>query len=86
LLVLHLVPIYHATFMLNVCPKTWKDSITIVLRKPSKPNYSNPSAVRPIVLLDTMGKILSSCFTEDLMKMAKSHYLLPLNHFSCRPG
>jgi hypothetical protein len=86
LLLPHLGSIFRATFTLSMYPKAWKDSSTIVLRKPNKPDYSNPSAFRPIALLDTMGKILSACVVEDLTQMAKMHHLLPPNHFGCRPG
>ena len=72
--------------MLGVYPEEWKDSVTVVVRKPAKPDYSNPSAYRPIALLNTMGKILSACVAEDLAQMAEMHGLLPANHFGCRLG
>jgi len=40
LLVPHLGPIYRATFSLGAYPKQWKDSITVMLRKPMKPDYT----------------------------------------------
>ena len=76
----HLGPIYCATF---VYPKHWKDSMTIVVRKPGKSNYMKPGAYWPIVLINTMAKILSACVTEDLVDMAEICQLLPANHFGC---
>jgi len=73
-------------FLLGTYPKQWKDSITVVLRKPMKPNYMLPNAHWPIALLNTMAKILSACIMEDLVHMAEVHELLPENHFGCRPG
>jgi len=67
-------------------PDEWKDSITVVVRKPGKPDYTVPGAYRPIALLSTMGKILSSCITGDIACMAEMHNLLPHNHFGCHPG
>jgi hypothetical protein len=58
--------LYRATFHLRYYPKRWQEYITIVLRKPGKPDYLNPKAYRPIALLDTMAKILSLCVAEDL--------------------
>jgi len=86
LLVPHLGPIYRATFSLGTYPKQWKDLVTVVLRKPMKPDYMLLSTHQLIELLNTMAKILSVCVTEDLVHMAKMHRLLPKNHFECRPG
>jgi Reverse transcriptase (RNA-dependent DNA polymerase) len=77
--------LFRATFTLKIYPAQWRDSLIRVLCKPGKPNYI-PGAYRPIALLDTLGKILSSCVTEDIEKMAEKHELLPANHFGCRPG
>ena len=86
LLVPHLGPIYRATFSLGTYPKQWKDLVTVVLRKPMKPDYMLLSTHQLIELLNTMAKILSVCVTEDLVHMAEMHGLLPKNHFGCRPG
>ena len=79
-------PIFRATFYLEMYPQAWKESITLVLRKPGKPSYTKPGTYRPIALLDTISKVLSSCVAEDLTKFSEIHNLLPPNHFGCRPG
>jgi len=66
LLVPHLGPIYHATFELRVYQAQWRDSVTIVLRKPTKLNHTVPGAHWPITLLNTIAKILSTFIAEDL--------------------
>jgi hypothetical protein len=86
ILVPYLGKLYRATFCLKHYPKWWKLYSTIVLRKPGKPDYSLAKAYRPITLLDTMAKILSSCIAEDFEHMAKCYNMLPTNHFGCRPG
>jgi hypothetical protein len=58
----------------------------IVLRKTGRPDYSVPKAYRPIMLLDTMAKLLSSCIADDLMYIAEQHGLLPATCFSRQPG
>jgi hypothetical protein len=78
--------LFRATFELKTYPAEWKDSITKVLRKPGKANYTVPGAYRPIALLDTIGKVLSACVAEDLVKMTEKYHLLPDHHFGCRPG
>lgn len=82
----HLGPIFRATFTLKVYPAEWKTSRTVVLRKPGKPDYTNAKAYRPIALLDTISKVLSTCVAEDLTYIAETHKLLPQNHFGGRPG
>jgi ribonuclease HI len=79
-------PLFRATFELKTYPAEWKDSITRVLRKPGRANYTAPGAYRPIALLDTIGKVLSACVAEDLVKMTEKYHLLPEHHFGCRPG
>jgi hypothetical protein len=49
-------------------------------------SYADPGAYRPIALLDNIGKILSACVAEDLVKYAEIHKLLLANHFGCRLG
>ena len=55
----YLLCIYQATFMLNMYSNAWHEWDTIVLQKPSKPGYNVLKAYRPIVLMNTMGKVLS---------------------------
>jgi len=86
ILVPYMGPIFRATFSLRVYPDEWKRLSTIVLRKPGRPDYSIPKAYRPITLLDTMAKILSSCVADDLTYIAEEHNLLPQTHFGGRPG
>jgi len=86
LLIPHLGPIYCATFSLETYPDQWKDSVTVMLRKPAKPDYTVPSAHRPIALINTLTKVLSACVAEDLVHMVELHKMLPNNHFGCRPG
>ena len=53
-------------------PKHFKDSLSIIIPKPNKPAYSTPKAFRPIVLLNTLGKLLekliSNRFQFDMIK------------------
>ena len=64
----------------------WKQFTTVVLRKPGKPRYNVPKAYRPIALLNTMGKLLTSIIAEQLTYYTEKHDLLPPMHFGGRPG
>lgn len=79
-------PIFNATFALNTYYGPWKDYITVVLRKPGKPDYSLPKAYRPIALLNTTCKLLTSIVAEDMIHIAEKHQLLPSTQFGGRPG
>jgi hypothetical protein len=58
----------------------------MVIHKQGKPDYSAPKAYRPIALVNTTPKILSSCISEVLTFFAEELGLLPSMHFGCRPG
>ena len=82
----YLGPLFRATFSLEVYPDTWKQSTTVVLRKPGRPDYTVAKAYCPIALMDTITKTLSSCITDILTYHAENLCLLPNTHFGGRPG
>lgn len=45
-LIHHLLSLYRASFKLNWYPKEWKESKTVVIRKPGKGNYHLTKAYR----------------------------------------
>jgi hypothetical protein len=56
------------------------------LRKPGKPDYSNPKSYRPIALLSTIGKALESVVASRLSYLVEAYDLLPDNHVGGRRG
>ena len=58
----------------------------VVLRKPTKPNYTKFNAYRPIAFEDMMGKIIESVITELLNYITETYQLIPSQHFGGRPG
>ena len=86
LLIPHLGPIFQVTFTLEHYPEQWKSSSTVVLKKPGHPDYTLTKAYRPIALLDTMAKILSSCIADNITYLAETHGMRPPNHFGGCPG
>ena len=79
-------PIFQAIFTHGVYPERWKLFKTVVLRKPGKDDYGNPNAYRPIALLDTVAKVLSSCVKTKLAYHVEKANLLPKYQFGGRPG
>ena len=67
-------------------PMAWREAISLILRKPKRPDYSAPNAYRPIALLCTMGKLLEAVLAARITYLADQHHLLPSTHIGCRPG
>ncbi|KIK13673.1 hypothetical protein PISMIDRAFT_17820 [Pisolithus microcarpus 441] len=82
----YLLPIFNAVFTFRTYYEPWRESITVVLRKPGKPDYSTPKAYRPIALLNTTAKILSAIVADRISYISEAHNLLPCTHFGGRPG
>jgi hypothetical protein len=54
----------------------------VVLRKPGEPRYDTPKAYRPIVLLNTMWKVITAIVANHITYVTEKHHLLSANHFS----
>ena len=81
----YLLPIYRSIIRRGIYYRGWQESTTCVLRKPGKPSYEVPKAYRPIALLCTMAKVLTSIVSENLISIAEQQQLLPDTHFGGRP-
>jgi hypothetical protein len=53
----------------------------VVIPKPGKPSYNTPKSFRPIVLLNTMGKLLEKMLANRLQFEAAEHSVLHPNQF-----
>jgi hypothetical protein len=82
----HLQTLTQATLNVGYFPKAFKQTITSVLRKPSRPDYTLAKAYRPIALENTLGKVLESIIAELISYLTETHHLLPTQHYGGRPG
>jgi len=57
-------------------PKIWKQAIGVILKKPSKPDYSQPKAYRVISLLSCLGKVPERILAKRLNYLAETTNLL----------
>src|SRR5947207_4436730 len=78
--------ILQASLNLGYFPKAFKETTTIVLRKPGKPDYSKTKAYRPIALENTIGKVFESVIAEAISYLTETNELLPAHHYGGRPG
>lgn len=82
----HLTRIYNWNLRLGYCLAHFRQSTTIVLRKPGKDDYTTPKAYRPIALLNTIGKFMDSIIAKRVSYVTKAHQLLPSTHIGGRKG
>lgn len=80
----HLSAIFNQSLNIGYCPRHFRESTTVVLRKQGKDNYTIPGSYRPIGLLNTMGKIMDSIIAQRLSYIAETHDLFPSTHMGGR--
>jgi len=68
-----IINIADACINLGHWPKYFKVSTTVVIPKPNKTSYDNPKAFRPIVLLNTLGKLIEKVIAERLQHLVASN-------------
>ena len=71
------VRLFQACYKLGVHPDAFKRASTVIIRKIGKADYLNPSAYRPIALLNTLGKALKVIILNRIRFLIKTYNLLP---------
>ena len=72
--------LFNACLQQGYCPAHFKETITVVLRKQGKDDYTQPKSYRPIALLNTLGKALEAIVANRLTYLADTYHLLPSRH------
>ncbi len=80
----YLYRIFNKYLDTGFCPTHFRSSITVILRKPGKPDYTTAKPYRPIALLNTLGKALEFILAKRITYLAETYGLLPHNHFGAR--
>jgi hypothetical protein len=76
--------IFNSSIELGYCLKHFRNSITVILRKLGKENYTNGKSYCSIALLNTIGKILNSIIAQRISYIAETYELLPKTHLRDR--
>lgn len=76
----YLHKLFNACLEQGYCAAHFKETVTVVLRKPGKEDYSQPKSYRPIALLNTLGKVLDGVIANRLAYLADTFQLLPRRH------
>ena len=72
------INIADACINLGHWPKYFKISTTVVIPKPNKTSYDNPKAFCPIVLLNTLGKLIEKVIAERIQfTVASNDFIHP---------
>ena len=74
----NIIDIADSCINLGHWPKYFKISTTIVIPKPNKSLYDHPKAFHPIVLLNTLGKLIEKVVTERLQFIVASNHFIHL--------
>ena len=72
-----LVEVASYCFTNGIALESLKESITMVLYKEGKKDYSLPGSFRPIALKNTLAKVLEKYIANIMSKAAEEHRLLP---------
>ncbi|RYN71832.1 hypothetical protein AA0119_g13652, partial [Alternaria tenuissima] len=83
-LAIHLTRIFNQSLHLGYCPAHFRESTTVVLRKPGKDDYTAPKSYRPIALMNTTGKIMDAVIARRLSYLAETYHVLPPTHMGGR--
>ena len=75
---INIINIANSCFELGHWPNYFKYSSTIIIPKPNKTSYDQPKAFRPIVLLNTLGKLIKKVVAERLQfTVASNNFIHP---------
>lgn len=81
---IHLV--FNACFKIKYCPHYFKKSVTVVLRKLSKDDYTKAKSYCSVTLLNTLGKVLKAILAKRLNYLATEHIFFLCTHMGRRKG
>ena len=85
-IMLHIHLVFNLCFKVGYCPHHFKKSVTVVLRKHNKDDYTKAKSYCPVALLNTLGKVLEAILAKRLSYLATEHALLPRTHMGRRKG
>jgi len=62
----HIVRLANACINLSTWPSHFKESTSVIIPKPQKPSYDMPKSFRPIVLLNTLSKLIEKVISHKM--------------------
>lgn len=81
----HVLFLFKMITIHGIIPGEWKTARIVMIPKPGKPDYTSPSAYRPIALLNTLSKVYEKHLTITLSHQFESNRLLHNGHYGGCP-
>ena len=82
----HILALVQASNNTGHFPTPFKTTTTVIICKPTKPDYTKPNTYCPAALENTMGKVIESNIAGMLSYIAETHQLLSPQHYGGRLG
>lgn len=76
-----LVRLFQSSIDHQHCPLHFRQSLTYVFRKPHVGDYTTPEAYRPLVMRNTLSKLLESIVASRIKTIVEKQELLPINQW-----
>ena len=73
-------------FTFKIFPTQWKRASVIILPKDGKPDYTEPTAYRPISLLPVQGKVLEKIILNRIAKLSDQYNWISSYQHGFRKG
>ncbi|KAF4900995.1 RNA-directed DNA polymerase from mobile element jockey [Colletotrichum viniferum] len=77
----YLLHLFNACIKFHYHPVCFKESITIVIPKEGKSDYTDPKNYRPIALLPCIGKVLERLVADYIKELAIKYDLIPFSQY-----
>ncbi|KAF5524844.1 RNA-directed DNA polymerase from mobile element jockey [Colletotrichum aenigma] len=77
----YLLHLFNACIKFHYHPVCFKESITIVIPKEGKSDYTDPKNYRPIALLSCIGKVLERLVADYIKELAIKYDLIPFSQY-----
>ncbi|MBW0517692.1 hypothetical protein O181_057407 [Austropuccinia psidii MF-1] len=85
-LIPHLEPLFNSCLIIHHFPPQWKQALTVIIKKASKEDYTNPNAYQQIALLNTKGKLFEKIINNQQTYWVEQTKALHLGHIGGKPG
>ena len=64
--IIHIVHLANTCIDFPIWPSYFKESTSVIIPKPQKPSYNTPKSFCPIVLLNTLGKLIEEIISHRI--------------------
>ncbi|MBW0468336.1 hypothetical protein O181_008051 [Austropuccinia psidii MF-1] len=81
-----LLTLFNSCLTIHHFPPLWKQELTVIIKKASKEDYTDPNEYQPIALLNTLGKLFEKIINNQITCRAEQTKILHPGHIGRQPG